>query len=38
MKHNKYMLALILFLLVSYMLYLNRDTTVYRVIDGDTFV
>jgi len=38
MKHNKYMLALILFLLVSYMIYLNRSTTVYRVIDGDTFV
>jgi len=32
------MLALILFLLVSYMIYLNRSTTVYRVIDGDTFV
>jgi len=32
------MLALILCLLVSYMIYLNRDTTVYRVIDGDTFV
>ena len=38
MKHNKYKLALIVCLLVSYMIYLNRDTTVYRVIDGDTFV
>lgn len=38
MKHNKYMLSLILCLLVSYMIYLNRSTTVYRVIDGDTFV
>jgi len=38
MKHNKYMLALILCLLVSYMLYLNRDTKVHRVIDGDTFI
>ena len=32
------MLALILCLLVSYMLYLNRDTKVHRVIDGDTFI
>jgi len=32
------MLSLILCLLVSYMIYLNRSTTVYRVIDGDTFV
>ena len=32
------MLALILCLLVSYMIYLNRSTTVYRVIDGDTFI
>ena len=38
MKHNKYMLSLILCLLVSYMIYLNRSTTVYRVIDGDTFI
>ena len=38
MKRNKYMLALILCLLVSYMIYLNRSTTVYRVIDGDTFI
>ena len=38
MKRNKNMLALILCLLVSYMIYLNRSTTVYRVIDGDTFV
>ena len=38
MKRNKYILALILCLLVSYMIYLNRSTTVYRVIDGDTFV
>ncbi len=38
MKHNKYMLALILCLMVSYMIYLNRSTTVYRVIDGDTFI
>ena len=32
------MLALVLCLLVSYIIYLNRRTTVYRVIDGDTFV
>ncbi len=38
MKRNKYILALILCLVVSYMIYLNRSTTVYRVIDGDTFV
>ena len=38
MKRNKYMLALILCLMVSYMIYLNRSTTVYRVIDGDTFI
>jgi len=38
MKRNKYMLAIILCLLVSYMLYLNRSTKVYRVIDGDTFI
>ena len=38
MKHNKYILAVILCLVVSYMIYLNRSTTVYRVIDGDTFV
>ena len=38
MKRNKYILALILCLVVSYMISLNRSTTVYRVIDGDTFV
>ena len=38
MKRNKYILALILCLVVSYMIHLNRSTTVYRVIDGDTFV
>ena len=38
MKRNKNMLALILCLLVLYIIYLNRSTTVYRVIDGDTFI
>ena len=38
MKRNKHMLALILCLLVLYIIYLNRSTKVYRVIDGDTFI
>mgnify|MGYP003648722135 FL=1 len=38
MKRNKNMLALILCLLVLYIIYLNRSTKVYRVIDGDTFI